>query len=36
MQEKNGGKTLAGVTDYDIPYIERPAIKGKTSQKRKY
>ena len=34
MQEKKGKKYVASVTDYDIPYMERPAIKGKTILKR--
>ena len=28
---KNGGKYVASVTDYDIPYMERPVIKGNTN-----
>ena len=28
------GKYVASLTDYDIPYMERPAIKGNLNHKR--
>ena len=28
MQKQNGGSYVASVTDYDIPYMERPTING--------
>ena len=31
MQKKKNGKYVASIAKYDIPYVERPAIKGKTS-----
>ena len=34
QKEKNGGKNAARVIDSDIPYMERPAIKGIIHQKR--
>ena len=27
QKKKSGGKNIASVTDYDIPYMEIPAIK---------
>ena len=34
MQKKKSRKNVASVTDDDTPYMERPAVKGKTSLKR--
>ena len=32
LQKKKGRKKVASVTDYDISYMERPAIKGNINQ----
>ena len=34
MQKKKCWNYVASVTDDDIPYMERPAIKGKTTKKK--
>ena len=34
--QKNGGKHVASVTDYDIPDMGKPTTQGNTSHKREY
>ena len=34
QKKKNGGKNVASVTDYDIPYMERLAINGIFNHKK--
>ena len=36
MPKKNGGKYVANVTDSDIPYMERAAIKVNINHKRNF